>query len=294
MKRLTLLLLVISTTIVIDVKAQCPAGAKAQYGGYLYVHGDFGELRDTFGSVTVYNFPPLQKAYFYKNGTTLLDSLTTNAAGFGHKELIPANCFVHCPCSGTAVTVSPACSVNMSFAFLLPIKLKAFAVATLNNKAVISWQTEEDIAGATYKILESIDGRNFTSIHTINNVSASSPGIAFQYTVPQELNSKRFYRLEIIENSKTVTLSAIKTAIPSGRSGIDIYPSVSNGNFTVTVPPVYVKGSIQVFNNTGKLMHEKRNITNSTKFELTLSSGIYYVKTIAADGNAFTKTILIQ
>ena len=288
-----LLVVLFSVTVMQQVNAQCPPGASALYTLWIIQTGPTS--LDTTCYFTAHNFPANSKVYFYNNSSVLMDSVTTDGTGYGYAQRYSTNCLIYFPpppAIGTAV--SGTCTVNLGFAGLLPIKLKTFSIITTDNRVTAYWQLEEESPGTVYNLQESTNGTDFSNIYTVTNPVLSTPGKQYQYNVPVLLTGKRFYRLKIIENGSVTAYSAIKTATVKDYSGMDIYPTVGNGSYTISIPEKFVNGTVQIFTTTGSIIQNKKIAGPLLKITLNAIAGLYRIKALAPDGSILVKTILQQ
>ena len=277
-----------------NVKSQCPPGANALHILHIYQTETPPPLHtDTSCWIHVSHFPGNSKVYFYNLTPTLIDSLITDASGYGQISLLPANCFFTVAQNiGTAI--SGSCTTNINGVGLLPIKIKSFTINTSNNKVTALWQLPEENPGIKYSLQESNNGSVFTTIYTVSNNTQATPGRQYQYLLPQAITSKRFYRLMITEQTGAVEFSDIKTALPKGYTAMDIYPTVGNGNLSITIPSNFVNGEIKIFNTSGSIIQTKKITASFLNIMVANGKGLYYVKALAPDGSILVKTILVQ
>lgn len=273
--------------------AQCPPGALAVYIHYVMQTGP--DTVDTLCQFHTAHFPANTTVYFYDMSAVLVDSLVTDATGYGDIYRNSTDCLFYLPNGisyGTAISVS--CTTNLGFLGLLPVHLKSFYVITAGNKVTALWQLENEEPSTTYQLQESNNGTDFHTIYSIVNTSSSTPGKQYQYSPTQSLTTKVFYRLKIIESNGAVLYSPIKSAGPKGNNVLDIYPTIGRDNFSITVSGNFIGGQLQVFSTTGAMIQNRKITSLISTYTPVAGTGLYHVRAVASDGSVLVKTILVQ
>ena len=96
----------------------------------------------------------------------------------------------------------------------------------------------------------------------------------------------------VYTSSTTVCESTVGIAQLATKTNISVYPTVSNGNFTVEVP----NGgdySVEIYNLTGEKVFEKTTNASVEHVSLDVTSGLYFVN-IKKDNKNTIKKIVIQ
>lgn len=280
---------------------QCPPGAEAFHSTYLQLISEPPVfIYDTSCTVILTDFPPNAGVYIYDNTALLIDSLVTDSIGRGYRRLSNNHCLDLPPLSAPwntplGMAVSGFCSVTIyRGAQLLPIKLKAFTVTANNNKVTASWQLEDESKNISYNLLESTNGADFHTIYSIQSNMSSTPGKQYQYSLPQTITGKLFYRLKVTEASGPVFYSPVKTAYAKEYSSLDVFPAIGKGNFSVTVSENFIGGQLQLFNMAGAVIQSKKITTPVSNIIFNAGVGIYRVRVLSSDGDVLVKTIIVQ
>jgi len=273
---------------------QCPPGAFAIHVNYIYQYGEPPVNFDTLCWVTVTHFPALSKVYIYDNSAVLRDSLLTDATGHGTVHFTPSTCLVYIPGGIVGTAVSGACTTGIASAGLLAIHLKTFSVTTIDNKVTAAWQLEDESKNISYDLQESMNGVDFHTIYTIKSNMSSTPGKQYQYSLPQTITGKRFYRLKVTEATGPIFYSPIKTASSKEYRSLDVFPAIGKGNFSITVSDNFIGGQLQLFNIAGAVIQSRKITTSVSNIVLNAGTGIYHIRVMSPGGSVLVKTIIVQ
>lgn len=74
----------------------------------------------------------------------------------------------------------------------------------------------------------------------------------------------------------------------------NIYPNPSHGNFTIEFEKIKVENILQIINPMGQLVFGDILHPGTQKLNVNLAEGIYWVKVVDSNGNANTRSILVQ
>lgn len=266
------------------VKAQCAPNAVAYYDVYIHIvdFGPNGPVMDTSLGLTVMNFEPYTRVYFYDYNNILVDSVTTSDNGFGVVGVRPAYLDSMCDSAfgNCGIATNGICTVPIREIALLPVRLVSFNIINNNDRIKLSWQTAAEEPGTKYIIQESKDGVNFTDVYQQLTVQVNNG--RYSYTRPNAIRQRKYFRIKIMDSNGHVVYSDTKVANPSdGFSGIQI--SSTGSGTAVTVANEFVSGSYSVFNTTGALLETKAITSNYFSITAQLKKGIYFLR---ATGNA--------
>lgn len=291
MKRFLLILFIVVSAQL--SKGQCQPGVDALYSHYIMQTGP--NTVDTLCSFHASHFPANSTVYFYDINAVLVDSLITDASGYGVVYRNSTDCLFFLP-NGISygAAVSGSCTTNLRYGALLPIRLKSFSVLSAGNNVTASWQLEAEEPNTTYQLQESINGTDFHTIYFVVNTNSSTPGKQYQYSPVNVLTGKVFYRLKIIESSGAVFYSPVRSVSPKGSNVLDIYPTIGKDNFTIAVSGNFIGGQLQVFNSAGLMIQNKRITWLVSTYTPVAGAGLFRIRAVAPDGSILVKTILVQ
>ncbi len=164
----------------------------------------------------------------------------------------------------------------------LPVTLENFTAQRRSNNVTINWQTQQELNVKSFEVQRGYNSSNYITISTILAHGNSSIPQAYSYT--DNSNSAKgisFYRLKVVDVDGKVSYTYIKSVKGIGvSSGFIIFPNPSHGNAKITISDINEATTVQVIDNTGRLVKEIA-ITNNSSIELNnLKSGTYFVKTI--------------
>ncbi|MBL7723630.1 MAG: T9SS type A sorting domain-containing protein [Chitinophagaceae bacterium] len=194
----------------------------------------------------------------------------------------------------------------------LPVKLISFSASVNNNEVEINWKTADELNLGHYEIQRSVDGREFNSIVTI--VSQTSTGIhknIYDYThndpvafAPGAQNF--YYRLKSVDIDGKFSYSGIVRVKAKGVNKdlvIDrlINPFANSIQFNLSVNNSQII-KIKLLSTGGRIVYTKNinvskgsNAITLTDDNITrISSGIYMLEVITADGDNIMSKIIKQ
>jgi hypothetical protein len=175
----------------------------------------------------------------------------------------------------------------------LPIELKDFTIAKINNSAKLSWSTLSEQNNKEFIVYRSTDGVSFSEISRINGVGNSSSLVAYNFVDTKPLNGTNYYQLKQVDfDGKTTDLGIRFVNFSIANAKVSIYP-----NPTARVVNVLFEAnnfnSARLIDSSGKII-EKTDITpNATNIGFDLakySNGVYFVQ-LAGRETAIVKII---
>jgi|GEM_PF-1414548 len=127
--------------------------------------------------------------------------------------------------SGTGTSVASIPSV------VLPVKFLSFNAVKNNNNAILTWAVEsEDANTASYEILKSINGVDFTSIKTLSPAGNGRSSNSYSFTV-ENLSSIRstgviYFRIKQTDKDGRAVYTDIKNVRLNGNGlSVAVYPN---------------------------------------------------------------------
>jgi hypothetical protein len=106
---------------------------------------------------------------------------------------------------------------------VLPLTLNQFSATLQNDKALLQWQTSNEVNMRGFTIESSIDASNFTAIATIsaNNQTTNS----YHWLDATTRNGTVYYRLKMMNTDGSFTYSNIVSVVFKAASTLAIYPN---------------------------------------------------------------------
>ncbi|MEO7768918.1 MAG: T9SS type A sorting domain-containing protein [Ferruginibacter sp.] len=168
----------------------------------------------------------------------------------------------------------------------LPVQLTSFNGRYDAGKAILDWQTSQEINSDHFELLRSTDGQEFNKIATIaaTGNSNSTKNYSYQDNVSSSSGNSVFYRLKQVDKDGRVTFASIVKLSLGSKLTFDIFPNPFTNNFTVSFGALKTSiATLSIQNSTGSLVYTKAiNVTKGNNLVVmsnlpTLGKGIYYV-----------------
>ena len=188
--------------------------------------------------------------------------------------------------SATINASNPQCGLTIDSCFsVVPVKLVSFISSISNNKNVLlTWRTAEEYNIAKYTVQRSLfPNKGFEAIGTVNAKSAGA-GNSYSFTDNNvQLNTRYYYRLQIMENTGSFKYSDTRNEkIASSSLYAGIYPNPTSGNVTLSVKNYQGIAVLNLYNNLGQsLLSKTVHINTNADIMLQLSSqpkGSYWLQ----------------
>ena len=193
-------------------------------------------------------------------GDQLYDGYITDAAGNHQKLIMNATVWL--------ATTPP-----------LPVKLIDFTCKQNQENIILNWQTATEINTSHFNIQKSENGKDFTTITSINAKGAGN----YNYTDPLTTNNSPlttfYYRLEIIDNNGNKEYSTIKQlSIVNYQLSINIYPNPAKNEIHFVGNNVK---QIIISDNYGRTIKQLSNVAEHQTINIQqFSSGLYFIKAV--------------
>jgi hypothetical protein len=194
-----------------------------------------------------------------------------------------------------APTLLATASANTAFrgiafaplAVALPLKFISFDGAINKMGINLNWVTNDELNVATFIVQKSTDGINFENIHKMaaNNGNFQK----YNFIDADKTKGKFVYRIKAIDMNGAVTFSdVINVKIEANNNNfMDVYPTITNNIITIDWNIVKTKGTLIIVNSLGKKVLTQNIAANTFTQKInveTLTSGIYFIKYLTADG----------
>ena len=176
----------------------------------------------------------------------------------------------------------------------LPIGYESFTAQRVAADAQLKWTIGITGIAASFDVLRSTDGTNFSSVHT-------EPGLAGQksyaWTDEKIPGSKLYYRIRTNEPSGQQDFSTIRVLDAAGANtnSIHAYPNPSTtGTFTLAISATGLK-TVSIYNSAGLLIQQSAFADNAKDFSTSgWAKGLYLLHIILPDGSTTTEKLTIQ
>jgi len=156
------------------------------------------------------------------------------------------------------------------------VRLLEFNVAQKGKTAELQWKSDGEINSKHFVVQHSTNGLSFEDIGIVN--TNNSAGVhTYRFTHPGLSDGTHYYRLKMVDNNETFTLSGIKWVQISNKESIRVYPNPAQKLITIT--GLEANGTVSIVTMDGKLVKQLR--TESTTLVTDVSSlpqGMYVLQ----------------
>jgi hypothetical protein len=173
----------------------------------------------------------------------------------------------------------------------LPLHFLSFTAQKCTDKNVcLSWQTANEESVSHFEIERSMDGKTFTKVGTANaNNQASNSYTSNDDIALLQNENKVYYRIKQIDVDGKFTYTDIKSVKINSKKEIVIYPTPAKD--VVTIDGYYTIKSMQLFDISGRLMHEWNNVPPTINVA-NINAGMYMLKIVLKTNEVITERII--
>jgi trimeric autotransporter adhesin len=196
------------------------------------------------------------------------------------------------------IVTSPIWYTRNDLNVVLPITISSFTVQRYNNNVLLKWTTAQEVNIKEFIIERSADGINFQTIGTVKAAGNSSAAVNYNAIDINPIKGVNIYRLRMVDIDGKSEYSAVRRVIFDNNNLYSIYPNPTKGIINIAVDNANgVVADAEIYNMQSQLlMKRKINIASPiTPVDISLlSSGIYLLKIITADGTATMQKFIKQ
>ena len=242
-----------------------------------------------------YKFFPLDGFWTPSYGISVIDDPTEINGGAivanGQNILSPA-------ASGLYIIDVDFAKMAFTVTSTLPVEIASFNT-TVNNKTVKAvWQTASELNTSHFNVQHSTNGNNFANIGTVQAKGSGSEN--YQFTDVQPSTGINYYRLQIVDNTGTISYSKVAGAYFAGSSNrFILYPSlVRDGIVHLRINEITAgKATIRLIDLNGRILQSAaisiNEGTNVIDHKLSATAkGSYIVIIETANGKQAFKVIV--
>jgi hypothetical protein len=177
------------------------------------------------------------------------------------------------------------------FSGALPVTLITFEGSAKENHVALKWSTSEETNADGFDIQHSTNGKSWNVIGNV--VAAGESRVQANYTFEHKAPAKgqNFYRLKMIDQDKTFSMSKIISAIFDKTPLLTIYPNPASDRILISNDELVKQGTLHTAS--GVKVSELRNHFQEGIDVSKLSQGIYMITIIQLDGTVSTQKVLI-
>ncbi len=161
----------------------------------------------------------------------------------------------------------------------LPVILAAFSITNTG----LSWTTAEEVNADYFSVEYSITGTGFEKIGTVAAKNTSS-----HYTYAVSENG--YYRIMIVDKNGAKTFSDVKLFNAGVVKGVKFYPNPAVDVINVSVAE---ESTVQLLNQAGQVLLERKSSGKTTLDVKQIPRGIYILKVIGANGSKQINKLMI-
>lgn len=168
---------------------------------------------------------------------------------------------------------------------VLPVELSRFTANTVNlSEVALTWTTSQEINNNYFEVERRTGSNTWETIQRIQGAGNSDYAIDYAFTDKTPEQGLNYYRLKQTDFDGTFDYSTtVKAEIT--RINISVFPNPSTSLVTVSVPETVEKGTLQIFDASGKIvLNESVSARNEIGVNQLLP-GIYFIRISGQRGN---------
>lgn len=181
---------------------------------------------------------------------------------------------------------------------VLPAQIANFKAAVAGKTVNLSWQSLTETNVSSYRIEKSSNGgSSYSVIGTVAAKGNSTAAISYGYTDNDVTTGNYLYRIVTVNTDGTTKATNSVSAVINSNGSLFLYPSVVKPGQTITVK-TSESGmvSVRMYDAQGRMVNQQR-VNSTGQFTLStngLSSGVYTVRVISANGNILQSKIVVN
>lgn len=178
---------------------------------------------------------------------------------------------------------------------VIPVRLGSFSAQKNNNTVALRWTTAQEINSSRFEIERSTDGRNWSSIATVNAVGNSNLPLAYSATDALPVTGLNYYRLKMIDTDGRFEYSVIKTILFGSKYEVVVAPNPATSYINVYMSKANTQ-PVQVIltDVNGKAITSINTTEQQVRINTaSLARGMYFVK-IYEGTNTTVQKISVQ
>lgn len=174
---------------------------------------------------------------------------------------------------------------------ILPVTLLNFnaSINKLNNSALLTWRTTNEINNNFFEIDHSIDGKVFNSIGTVKNQNGSSI-TSYSFTDASPSHGLNFYRLKQVDKDGVYNYSKVVSVDLEEMLSFAVYPNPSSSKISLIIPNSSKTSTLILYDLNGKKIMTQQLAAQINSKEIDISKiakGVYNLM-LLQDGQTFS------
>jgi hypothetical protein len=184
---------------------------------------------------------------------------------------------------------------GVSSSAILPVKLTSFGVKADASFVNITWATAAEVNAKSFVIERSYDGQNWSSVGVVKANGNTSQASSYSYKDFLKVGGKVQYRLKMVDQDETFTLSPVRTVNAEGSVEMNLYPNPATSYVMInTKNGAADQLNIQLFNQAGQLVKQVNGNGNTVVTVSDLNTGNYFVRVSGKNTAAQTFKLMIK
>lgn len=238
----------------------------------------FGIPGSNANAIEIYSFTGSNMQYIDEN-------LPNLATGYYYIDITNA---------GSRVITAPVWYTRSDLG-ALPVTFSTFTAQKQDKIVKLSWSTEQELNSSHFIIERSADGRNWTSLATIQAAGYSNNHLEYTAYDNFPLQGINYYRIKQVDNSGSIQVSVVQNVRFDNHYSFTVAPNPAKNLIHITINKLLSSSSaIEVFDAAGNKVYS----VNTTLSEINIPAlhfarGIYFIKISNAD-DVLTQKVLLQ
>ena len=198
----------------------------------------------------------------------------------------------------TRVVTSPIWFTRNDLNGVLPVTVTSFSAQKQGNSTLLKWTTTQELNSREFVIERSVNGINWQTIASV--VAAGNSATYIDYVV-RDLNPLKginLYRLKSVDIDNKFVYSATRRVDFENKNTFSVFPNPATDIIQIISDNILgFNATVQITNTQGQLLFTKQINSNNQPAMVnisSLSSGIYVLKIITADGTMNVQKFLKQ
>lgn len=190
-----------------------------------------------------------------------------------------------------AETMSATITVEVD----LPVTLMEFNVTSVENTALLTWQTSAEINTREFRIERSNDATNWVNIGAIKATGDSNKELVYKWTDSLPLPGINYYRLKMVDNDGSYENSMFRSVniedFPHNHSLV-VYPNPAKDRLNLDVDLKKV-AFVEVLDVTGRRILKQLQPLATVEVS-SLKAGVYFLHVRFSDSSSVIRKIIIS
>jgi len=169
----------------------------------------------------------------------------------------------------------------------LPVTLTTFEAKNEANTAQLSWKTASETNSSHFEIQRSTDSRHFNTIGQVNSNQNSVKLQSYNYSDSNLPSGTYYYRLKMVDNDLTNTLSKIVSVKMVSKDIVTVYPNPVARKLTIQSETKIL--NLEIVNAAGRKILSANPEKNILELDVTSWTNGIYIMRINGNERKFLK-----